>query len=269
MKKLIKILLVLVLLVVVLAVVAVLSLDSIIKAGVEKVGPAVTKTPMTLEGVNVSLLSGSGELKGFVMGNPEGFKTPAALKAGSVAVSVQPSSVLGDKVVVRYVRMVAPEVTLEAGLKGSNLGKILDNVQQAGGSQSKPGEKPADKPAEKPADKGGSSGGGKKLQVDEFVIKDAKLSGSATLLGGQAVSVTLPEIRFTNLGQGPDGITPAELTSKVMAALVEAAGKAVGAGALKVGAGAVDALKGTTGGATETLKKAGSGIGDLFNKKDK
>src|SRR5436309_767213 len=75
-----------------------LSLDSIVKKGVETVGPAITKVDVKLASASLSPFSGSGKLKGFVVGNPEGYKTASAIQLGEVSVSVVPKSVLGDKV---------------------------------------------------------------------------------------------------------------------------------------------------------------------------
>src|SRR5262245_56162367 len=98
---------------VILAVAALFYLCPIVKSGVEKVGPEVTKVPVKLDSANISIFNGSGQLKGFVLGNPEGFKTPEAVKVGTVAVSLVPRSVLSDKVVVRSIRVEAPEITYE------------------------------------------------------------------------------------------------------------------------------------------------------------
>src|SRR5688500_9100486 len=110
-------------LVVVAGIAAFLFLGTIVKAGVEKVGPYITKVAVKLDGANVSVFSGSGELKGFLMGNPAGFKATDSVKVGSVAVKIEPGSVLGDKVIVRYVRVEGPEITYEAAFGGSNIGK--------------------------------------------------------------------------------------------------------------------------------------------------
>src|SRR5688572_31609281 len=80
-------------------------LGSVVKAGVEKVGPMVTKVPVKLDAATLSLFSGKGELKGFEVGNPEGYKTANAIKVGSVGVSVVPKSVFGNKVIVRSIRV--------------------------------------------------------------------------------------------------------------------------------------------------------------------
>src|SRR5213593_604000 len=101
MKKIvIRILLALVILLV-LAVVAVgLLLDGAVKRGVETGGPLRTKVAVKLDSVSLSILSGSGKMKGLVVGNPEGFKTPNAIQVGTASVSVSPSSVFSDKIVV-------------------------------------------------------------------------------------------------------------------------------------------------------------------------
>ena len=95
MKKRLPIILVIcVALVVVVAVAGFLFLGTIVKTGVEKVGPMITKVPVSLDGANISVFSGSGQLKGFVMGNPEAFKSKDSVRVGSVALKIEPGSVL-------------------------------------------------------------------------------------------------------------------------------------------------------------------------------
>src|SRR5207247_1474064 len=80
MKTLLKIGMIVVLLIVVAVVVISSSLSSIIKAGVETVGPKITGTTMKLDGMDLSLFSGKGRLKGLVIGNPPGFQAERAFK---------------------------------------------------------------------------------------------------------------------------------------------------------------------------------------------
>src|SRR5438105_7870341 len=90
-------------------------LGSIVKKGVETVGPQITKTEMKLDGATLSLLSGSGKLKGLFVGNPEGFRAESAIKVASVSVGVVPRSVFSDKIHVTHVEVLAPEITFEGG----------------------------------------------------------------------------------------------------------------------------------------------------------
>src|SRR5882724_1374555 len=78
-----------------------LFLDTAIKKGIETVGPKITKTDVRLNSVTLSLLSGSGKIKGFVLGNPQGFKTPAAMNVGIANLSIEPRSLLDEKVIIR------------------------------------------------------------------------------------------------------------------------------------------------------------------------
>ena len=257
-KKLLIIAGVLVVVLVVGLVVLAMSLGRIIKAGVETVGPTITKTEMKLDSATLSILGGSGALKGFTLGNPEGFNTPAAIKAGSVSVAVQPRSLFSDKIVVRHVRVEGPEITFEGtlGVK-NNLSTILANVEAAAG-----GSKP-DGTNQPPAK---SEGASKKLQVDEFSITGAKVHLSMTMLGGRAVPVVLPPIELKNLGQGPDGITAAELTKIVLSSVTMETVKAAEKAVKEFGRNAAEAA---TKAGTETLDKATKGLGDLLKKKEK
>jgi uncharacterized protein involved in outer membrane biogenesis len=238
------------LLVVVLA--GFLFLGTIVKAGVEKGGPYITKVPVTLNGANISVLNGSGQLKGFSMGNPEGFKAPQSVGVGSIAVKIEPGSLLSDKMIIRSVVVEAPEITYEAAFGGSNIGKILENIQAVASS----GKTNPDQPGSK-----------KKLQVDEFVITGAKLNVTATVIGGKTASLTLPEIRLASLGQGPEGITAAELSAKAFKEVVEAAAKAVTANAVKLGGDVADTAKELGTEMKDRAKKASSGISDLIKGK--
>jgi hypothetical protein len=252
-----------------------LSLGSLVKRGVETVGPQLTKTDMKLDSASVSVLSGSGSLKGFTLGNPEGYKTPSAIQCDEASVGVRPGSVLGDKIHVTHVKILGPEIIFEGSLgTKNNLGKIMENVEAAtGGSGTQPGEQPKSEPA--------GSGASKKLQVDDFLISGAKVNVSMTMLGGKTLTVPIPDIHFTNLGSGPEGITSGELTRKVLSQVnletLKAVEKAIGdlgkqaTEAVKdVTKTATDALQGVTKGATGGLDKTVKdlkGVGDLFKKK--
>lgn len=250
-KILIRILIVLVLLAVVAVVCVGLFLDRGIKKGIETFGPQLTKVDIKLDSVSLSILSGSGKIKGLVVGNPEGFKQPQAIKLGSASLAIVPGSVFKDKIIIKSIRVEAPDITYETGLLGGdNLHKILDNVNASVASLTSGGTNASATQNTKPA---------KKLQVDDFLITGAKVHVSVKGTG-IAAPVVIPEIHLTNLGQGPDGITPAELTKKVVSELTESV--------VKNSASVVkDAGKAVVEGATKEATKTVKGIGDLFKKK--
>lgn len=251
MKKVVKVIIVLFILLIVGLVIGFLSLNRIVKKGVETVGPAVVKVEVKVKDVDISPFSGSGKIQGLLVGNPPGFKTPAAIQAGVVSMKVEPRSVLGDKVIVRSLRMEAPEITFEGGLNENNLSKILENVQ---GTEQKA---PATKEEQKATTR--------KLQVDEFVLTGGKVHVNSPLLAGKTATVPIPEITLTNLGQGPEGITPAELTKRVLKEVIENTVKAVGSSVGELGKEVTSGLKNVT---TNAVGGATKKIGDLFKKKE-
>jgi len=232
-------------LVVIGLIVTVTFLNGIVKTGVETIGPKLTGVSITLDKVNIGILTGSAKVEGLVVGNPAGYKAPSAISVGQAEVGVNPLSVLSDKIVVRTVHVIAPEITFEGNpLTGNNnISKILDNLNAAAKAGAAPATNQTATAAAKPA---------KKLEVDDFLISDAKVHFNG-------VTLPLPPVHLTNLGTGPDGITAADLSKQVFSDLTSAIIKAVASSATDIGK---DAEKG----AAESVNKIKSSIGSLFGK---
>ena len=254
MKKLLVRICIVVLVLIILGVVAVgIFLDSAVKRGVETVGPMLTKTEVKLDSVSISLMSGAGKIKGLVVGNPAGYKTPTAIQVGSASLALQPGSVLSDKVIIKSISLQAPEITFETDLKGNNLSKLLSNVQAATGGAEQGNSKAASKAQ-------------KKLQVDDFLITGAKVHVSVTGLGAQSATVPLPEIHLTALGQGPDGITAAELTKVVLQEVEKSAMQVASSAVTDLGKDAAGLTKGLGNSTSGAVDKVSKGLGGLFKK---
>ncbi len=227
-------------------------LDAAVKTAVETIGPRLTKVEVTLDGVSLSLLSGAGKIRGLVVGNPQGFKTPSAINVQSASLALKPGSLLSDKVVIRSVNIQGPEITLEAGLRGSNLGKIQENLRAVGG---------ADKHAAAKGDKPG-----KKLEVDEFVISGGKVHVSIVGMAGRSAQLPLPDITLKDLGTGPEGITAGELADKVLDVVIskslEVSASAIG----DLGKQAAGLGKDAGDAAGDAAGKISKGIGNLLKK---
>lgn len=257
-KWLIRIVLAVVILLVIGVVAVGLFLDSGIKKGVETFGPQLTKVSIKLDSVSISMLSGSGKIKGLEVGNPEGYSAPTAIKLDSASLALEPKSVLSDKIVIKSIVVQAPEITIVGTPTKNNLTKILENVEAATGG----------KDTNAPATSSGSSKPAKKLEVDEFVLTGLKVNYSPPGFSGQVFPLKVPDIRLTNLGTGPEGITPADLTKRVISELLGQIGPVAtqeigkfGKQVLDTGTGAVNKAAGEAG---KTLK----GVTDIFKKKN-
>jgi len=262
MKKLFVRLLIVLLVLILLAVLAVhFFLDSAITKGFNTVGPKITKVDTRLDAASLSLLSGSGKMKGLFVGNPEGYKSKFAIQVGSSSFAVQPSSLLADKVVVKSVRVEGPELTFETDLKGNNLKKILSNIEETTGTSGT--EPPKEQPKE-PAAKAG-----KKLEVDEFVITGTKLHVSidAPVIGQKSATVPVPDINLPPLGKGNEGVTVAEVSSVALKALLDASIKEAEKVVADLAKGGQFMGKDLGTNTTQTIQKATKGLGDLLQKK--
>lgn len=242
---------------VILGVLAVsLFLNSGVKRGIEIFGPQLTKVSVKLDNVSISMLSGSGSVKGLTVGNPEGYKTPQAISVGSAMLTLKPLSVLGDKLVINKIEVLSPEITFEGGFAGNNLSKILSNLEdstRSSDTNAPPGQK--------------GEGPSRKLQVDDFAIKSAKVNVSITGMNGKTLAVVIPDIHLTELGTGPEGITAAELTKRVLKALEQATMKAAEGAMAGLGNNATELTKDLGKRAGGSLTNVTKGLGDLFKKK--
>ncbi len=222
MKTLVKVVAVLFVVVLLVVVFAILNLDKGIKAAVENIGPKLTQSSVTLDDVELSLASGEGSLRGLVVGNPSGFKSPSAFSLGEIFLSVDPESVTTDTIVLNSIRIVAPAITYESANGTTNLAQLQKNVEQATGGSS------SDATEEK------GEGAEKKLIIRDLQITAGTLSYSNPLLGDKTVALALPDIRLTGIGEKSNGASAAEVVNQVLAAINKsAAGAVANAGVLK------------------------------------
>jgi hypothetical protein len=239
----------------ILGVVAIgLFLDGAVKRGVETVGPMLTKVDVKVDSVNLSLLSGGGKIKGLFIGNPAGYKTPSAIQVGNASLAIVPGSIFSSKVIIRSINVQAPEITFETDLKGNNLSKIVANLEAFSGDSSH-------------GDTRAQAKASKKLQVDDFLISGGKINATLAVLGSQSTTVPLPEIHLTALGQGPDGITAAELTKLVLEAVEKEAVRAAASAVGNLSKDAANLTKGFGTAGTGAVDTVTRGIGGLFQKK--
>jgi len=185
-----------------------LSINHIAKTGIERVGPLLTGGEVKVRSVLLSPITGKGRLRGLEVGNPPGFKTDAAFRARTIRVEVDLSSLLTDTWVVRRVVVEAPEVTYEGSLKGSNISKILENVERFSPS-------------------GGSKSASRKYLIEHLYVKDGRVRMSASMLGGKAVTVPMGDLHLEDIGDKKGGgASLSETTLQALKPMANAVSKA-------------------------------------------
>ena len=258
MKKWILIALSVIIVIIIIFLVAGLSnLGPLIKSAVNTYGPKITKTEVRLGDVGISLLSAEVKLKDFYLGNPKGFSSPYALQAGSIYVDVQESSLTGKTIVIDKIELVRPDIVYEKGRGRDNFQKILSNMKAGGGSTSSSGKQ------------SGEEGEGKKIVINEFIVRDAEVKLAMSMTGNKDISAkaTVPNIHLKDIGKEEGGLTPTGAFKQVLTALYGtiASPSVIGALSAEIKAQGVD-IEGLTGGATKGLKETTNKIKGLFGK---
>jgi uncharacterized protein involved in outer membrane biogenesis len=198
-------------LVIVVVVVGISKLGPLVKMAVNTYGPKITDTELRVDDVGISIFSAEAKLKKFFLGNPSGFKSPSAMKVGSIYVDVDEGSITKDTIIINKVEVVGPEITYEKRGKSDNFRSILNNVQK----NVPKGETAKKEPAQE--------GPGKQIIINDFILKDGKVNLAVAMPGGvladKEIKTDLPDIHLKDIGKKKGGASPAEVAKEIFAAL--------------------------------------------------
>ena len=228
-----------------------LVLDKAIINGAETFGPKLTGGSVSIEKVNLNILSGSGEISGITIGNPQGFATDAAIKLKKVRIAIEPKSLLGNRIRIKDILIDGPEITYETSLKGNNINKIMANIQAATG----------DNDSTRNAEPGSEEGKpGKQLLIDDLLIQNGTIRMSTTMLKGKTLDLTLPDIHLKDIGKESDGASIDEVTKQIFTELNKGVGTAVSKSGQLLGKTTEDLQKS----GKEALDSASEGVKGIF-----
>lgn len=184
-----------------------------IKSGVETFGPQVTQTKVLLDNVEISVLSGNGQLSGLYVGNPEGFKSENIFALEQVAIDINPRSLLSDEIVINKIYIKEPHISYEKTLRTSNLKELLKNIEEStGGSETLENEELT---TEEVAQE--ESEPGKDILIKEFVIENPNVFLG---IAGFGATVPLPSIELTDISSSEEKIA-ATLLKQVIEKIAE------------------------------------------------
>jgi len=179
-----------------------LNSGSLLERAIETLGPRYLGAPVSVDGVDLSLTEGAGEIRGLRVGNPSGYSGPDAFALNQIALALDLEESSADTIVVRTMVVDGAEVTAIARGQNTNLKQLLDNVSAATG----------DSEATESAETGGM-----KLIIDSFAFTNASASVRSDILGSR--DLELPELRLTGIGRQSNGVTAAEALRQILAPL--------------------------------------------------
>lgn len=202
MKKPFKVVRIVLLLVVILVVVVAVGIglfaESILKRSIEDSASKTLGVEVSVGDVDLSLFQGKLGLKNLVIKNPEGYQHDKllGLKDGKIAVAV--SSLLGDPVNIREIKLDGMEVVLEQrGVSSNNLQDVIRSIKE---QKSKPS--------------------GKKLHIRTLEISNVTVKVKPLPIPGtvDTVPLKLRPIKMTDLGSD-DKLDIAVLSGKILLAI--------------------------------------------------
>ncbi len=230
------------------------SIESVVKAAIEKVGSDLTQTTVRLDEVKLSLTDGRGSLHGLHMTNPSGFAETDAFAFDQVTIKVDLTTLTSDVVVINEVIIDKPRIRYELGEKGTNIDRIRNNVesQQNGGSASD-----SDTPS---------------FIIKNLYLRDGTVGVAATGLTDGQLSVPLPDIHLTDVGAEGEGATPGDILEQTLAAVgggITTAVADINLDGILQGIGDVasdtgDVIEDVASDTGDTLEDAASGAGDVI-----
>ena len=262
-KRLLKIFGVLFLLGVVAMIAVYIWLGNIIAVGINTAGADILGVrEMRVESVKTNLLAGRFYLKGFFIGNPDGFNSEYLFKVDEVRIDVKPFTWFSKTFIINEIYIDGAKVIYHKNLLGgSNVDQVIKNLNsRIGAGGSKPD---SSKPRPKSDKQGGMKD--KKLIAHSIVIRN--MGAKLVLSSAPGVPMTTGDITLSEVGS-PDGITMLGLIERMLLDSVNVFEK--GAQALgKIGGATVDAAGNVIKGTGDVLKGTGGALKGMFGgKKD-
>lgn len=187
------------------------NLSRIVKAGIEYYGPQVLGTSVHVRSVSLSPFSGTGEIRGLVIGNPSGFSEDHLMHLDRAAVAIDLKSLTSDRIHVRYVDVESPDVVWEGNFTDSNLSEVQKHAAKFASTMNSQLNA-----SSTTTEKSDSKAAARKFLIDRITMKNIK--ATAHLRGVAGVTIPLPNIEMTELGSH-GGITAGEIIGQLFGRL--------------------------------------------------
>jgi uncharacterized protein involved in outer membrane biogenesis len=208
------------LLIVGLGVYLVMNTGDLIKTAVETLGPEYLGVDVKLGAADVSLTEGSGELRGLVIGNPDGFDGPHAFSLGRIKLALDPLGQSQELITLESIEIDAADLALIAKGQNINLQAIMANLESD----------TADEPAVEPGEESGAAA--PKIIIDSFSFTNARTSLDSDILGSSSVDIA--DIHLTDIGRKSNGVTIREAVTQMLRPITRAATEALARESLNV-----------------------------------
>lgn len=162
-----------------------LTIDSMVKSGIEDIGSEMTGTPVTVDNVSISAFSGRGEIAGFRVANPDGYSQDYAFEVDNFTIELDVWSLFSDVIHVKDITITGPFVYVEQKMPENNLRTILNSINES-------------------ASEGTSSDTG--LFIESFLMENGSADLYTEVGGERSARVEISQIELSDIGEGDDAV---------------------------------------------------------------
>ena len=181
-----------------------LWLNAVIKQALEQVGSKMTRSTVTVEDVEASVIGGRVRIDGLVIANPPGFRKPTAMKAGKTMIHFNWMTVFSDPLVIDEIIVSDPEFAYEGRLGRNNMNAIQERIETL--AYTGPKETDASLPGLREA------GLDKKVVIRKFSLTNGRVTWQGK---DRSMISTLPDIRLSNIAEKSGGAGIQEIASAI------------------------------------------------------
>jgi len=215
MKWIKRILLAAVLLILIAIVLVYVSLNSIVRAEVERQASASLGVSTTLGSARLALLGGSVNLNDLQISSPPKFSSPQIFTLGGVGVTLQYGQLTGSPIHIQKILIDNPVLVVEQANVKLNLDALMQQMPQSPKSSSGQTTQPI------------------KLVIDELDLNNADVTFMPGIPGlANSMQVSIPSLSLKNIGNANGNQNGAAIKDVVMQVATALAAKAADASKL-------------------------------------
>lgn len=179
--------------------------------GAAAAGGAITGTKISVGKVGFNPFSGNLTVKQVQIGNPEGYSENNLFAVESIVVDLKMSSLSSDTIVIDNIEIQDPLIRYETQKGKSNFDTVMDRLN--GGKKEQPAEKK--EASEKKAEKRQKEAG-RKVVIKRFHLAGAKVVAASGLLNGKGITLPVPELTLTGIGEKSGGVTTLDVLNEII-----------------------------------------------------
>lgn len=233
-----------------------LNLGSIAKTVAEKIGSETLGVKVAIGNIDIKAQDKSVTVHNVRIANPKGYSQPYAMKIGLINIAMDSFS--KELLVFNDVTVKGSELFLEVNKNGTNLSDLKANIKR---TETAPTEQ-ATKKNEPP-----------KVILQHFLLADAQLHPTVTLIKKDLKDITVPDIKLTGIGQKQNGVLAKEaltqIWDKISSTAVNASANAgmlegISSEGLRNISSSITLPKDLKGQVSGTLKKANEKLKSVF-----